>query len=126
MKIPVLLLVVFALTNYSCKKENCIESRTAYVMSVNAPEFGAINEDINIEVQYAVSNTSGQFEKFVVTNSNNYQNIDVIASYSGCDNLAVAPIRTSNYIFNTPTPGTYYFNFNAGDDSYVQDTIIVN
>ncbi|MDX1827904.1 MAG: hypothetical protein R3342_00010 [Lutibacter sp.] len=128
MKKYIIIMSVFLLANISCSendKNDCIENKLAYVTSVDSPSSGVINEIINIEVNFGVSNGCGQFGEFIETENRNVKIIEVKARYEGCVCTQDAPIRTVNYEFATQTSGDYELRFKSNDTDYITVNLLI-
>ena len=102
--ILIIAILIFALqigcSGYDNKNDDeCISSQIEYVISVDSPTTGMVNEKINIKVNFQVSNGCGDFGKFIETKKNNIVNIEVNAKYEGCMCTDNMPIRSVNYEF---------------------------
>ncbi|HEY9168138.1 MAG TPA: hypothetical protein VIN72_01470 [Lutibacter sp.] len=104
----------------------CIENYIAYVVSVNSVDSGTVNESINIEVKFGVSNGCGGFGKFIETKNGNTRTIEVEAKYTGCICTQNAPIITTNYKFITNKAGNYELNFKSSPTEYITVNLIIN
>ena len=122
-------LIFFGLTISCNNDENgneCVESKTEYITSVNSPTTGMVNETINIEVDFQVHNGCGQFGKFIETQNSNVINIEIEAKYEGCictDNL---PIRTAIYKFIPNKAGNYKLNFKSNPTEFITVNLNIN
>lgn len=110
----------------SCNKDNCIESKRAFIVETTTPKTGNVGENINIEIRFGVNNGCGQFGKFIETDNGNIKTIEVEALYEGCACTMDAPIRITNYIFHTSQSGTYYLKFKSSSSGFITDTLIIN
>jgi hypothetical protein len=128
MKKYIIIIGILLLTNISCSendKNDCVENKLAYVASVDPPSHGVINEIINIEVNFGVSNGCGQFGEFIETENGNVKTIEVNARYEGCICTQDAPIRTVNYEFITQIPGNYELRFKSTDTDYITVNLLI-
>ena len=108
------------------KEDECITSKTEYVTSVNSPTTGMVNQTINIEVKFGVSNGCGGFGKFIETENGNTRIIEVEAKYVGCICTQDAPIRTINYEFMTNNAGDYKLNFKSSPTEFITVNLTIN
>jgi len=128
MKKYLIILSILLSINISCSendKNDCIENKLAYVTSVDSPTNGVINEIINIEVNFGVSNGCGQFGEFIETENGNVKIIEVNAKYEGCICTQDLPIRTVNYEFITQIPGNYELRFKSTDTDYITVNLLI-
>lgn len=125
-----LILSAILLVIFSCSEEeqenNCIENKIAYVSSINLPQTGTVNENINIEVSFGVNNGCGNFGKFIETQSGNTKTIEVEARYEGCVCTMDAPTRKSNYVFKTQNSGNYIFKFKSSSTEFITAILTIN
>jgi len=129
MKYFTFLLITFFLF-VSCNKEysnddECLELETAYVTNVNAPSTGVINETIEIEVNFKVKNSCGNFNNFEEESIGNSKLINVIAIYDDCPCLQVIGAQTAAYFFSASVPGNYELKFRSGPDDFIIAVITI-
>ena len=123
--------IIFGLT-ISCNKDDdskdevCITNQIAYVTSVDSPDTGNVNQIINIEVKFGVSNGCGTLGKFIETNSGNTRTIEVEAKYEGCICTQDAPIRTVNYEFIPTNTGDYELKFKSSPTEFITVNLTIN
>lgn len=108
------------------KANDCIANATGFVNSVEAPASGMINSDIEIQVNYLVSDGCGGFGKFIESNNGNSYTIEVEAKHVGCACIQIVQQKTATYTFNTSNPGDYQLNFKSIQDEYVTVNLSVN
>ena len=108
------------------KEKVCIYSRPTFVVSVNSPDTGSVNQGINIEVNFGVNNGCGRFGRFIETQSGNTRTIDVEAKYDGCICTLDLPIRTVNYEFIPTQTGNYELKFKSSPTEFITIYITVN
>lgn len=121
-----LLLSLMSCDNDNDNNNECIENYIAYVTSVNSPNSGTVDESINIEVKFGVSNGCGGFGKFIETENGNTRTIEVEAKYVGCICTQNAPIITTNYKFIANNTGNYELNFKSSPTEYITVNLIIN
>lgn len=107
-------------------ENECISSNTEYVISINSPTTGVVNETINIEVNFQVFNGCGGFGKFIETQNGNSRVIEVEAKYVGCICTQDAPIRTVNYEFTASSIGDYELNFKSSPTEFITANLTIN
>ena len=105
--------------NEDDNNDDCLSYKTAYITSVEAPATGTVNEVVNIEVNFQVTNGCGNFEKFIETTNDNIKTIEVEAKYEGCICTTDIPIRTVTYQFLTQDSGNYELRFKSSDSEYI-------
>lgn len=128
MTLKILILSFSLLFFISCESNDneCIENHIAYVTSVNSPTIGMVNETINIEVKFGVSNGCGGFGKFIEAENGTTKYIEVEAKYVGCICTQNAPILTTNYKFIANKTGDYEFKFKSSPTEYITVNLTIN
>jgi len=128
--ITILSLIIFGLllscNNNDDNENECQETKTEYVTSVNSPTTGMINETINIEVDFQVYNDCGGFGKFIETQNSNSINIEIEAKYKGCICTENAPTRTVTYEFTPNNSGNYELNFKSSPTEFTTVNLVIN
>lgn len=118
---PFIALLFFVLVT-SCSEDentNCSATKIARIDSVNAPETAIVNQPVEIEVTYVLSNSCGHFSRFVVSGSEKTRTVSVEARYEGCACLQVLMRETKTYEFTPSETGTYNLEFqNTPDNSF--------
>lgn len=112
----------------SCSDDDskeCIGYRPENVTEVNAPSSGNINESIEIEVKFVVSNGCGKFDKFIESGSEQLKIIEVQAKYEGCICTANISIITAIYEITYSTIGEKELKFKSGETDYITLNISV-
>lgn len=122
-----LFLLMTLLVFFSCTKDDdkCIENKVAYVTGINAPETGAINEFISIDVYFGVNSGCGQFGRFIESGVEKSKTIVVEARYEGCSCTMDAPERLTSYEFKPNEAGTYELNFKSSESGFITVNILV-
>lgn len=114
----------------SCSNDDdgdCIplQVETDEVTSVDAPETAEVNETIEIEVQFTVRNSCGEFSRFIETGTPMNRNIVVEARYEGCACAQVIETITAIYEFTPTEAGEYLLNFRSGTNEFITAEITV-
>lgn len=116
----ILLMLLFSFFLVSCSNDDddveCISVETENVTNVNAPETGEVGETINVEVQFNVSNSCGDFNRFIASGTDKAKTIVVEAVYEGCNCNEVIETITTTYQFEPQEPGEYELNFQSTDE----------
>lgn len=123
-----ILLFSLLLTLISCSdddSEDCIGYRLENVKEVISPSSGQVDEQVEIEVKFAVYNGCGKFEKFIESGNEQSKVIEVQAKYEGCICTQDIPIITTVYEFTPSTPGEYVLKFKSGETDYITVNITV-
>ncbi|EGV42836.1 hypothetical protein BZARG_3032 [Bizionia argentinensis JUB59] len=118
--------IIMSCTDNDDREDECITNKTEYITSVNSPKTGIVNETINIEVNFGVSNGCGGFGKFIETQNGNNKTIEVEAKYEGCICTQDAPIRTVNYEFIANSVGDYELNFKSSSTEFITVNLTIN
>ncbi len=122
MKYYIFTVIVFAAL-IGCTKENsndtCVEEEFAYATNVQAPSTGTINQDVEIEIDFNIKNSCGNFNGFKESAQGNSRIIRVSTLYEGCRCLQVVEKKTATYIFNTSVPGDYELKFVSAEGDYI-------
>lgn len=119
------IIILVALVSFvSCDKDDssdndCVEQQLAYVTSLNAPSTGSINERVEIEVNFDLKNSCGNFKDFIESIDGNSRTIQVNAEYDGCICLQVIKSETVTYTFKASTSGDYELKFKSREDEYI-------
>jgi len=124
----VFVVVFHSLFAFQCNKPQegeCNYIAIAPIATANVPDSGLTNTTIPIPIQYNISNGCGHFLNMEETVQGNNRNITVNARYEGCVCTMVFMTLDTVYNFNATTPGTYYLNFNQGNNSFLRDSITI-
>lgn len=122
-------LLLFSFALISCSDDDdqteCISFETENVTSVDAPETAMVDETVDIEVDFTVSNSCGEFSRFLETGSATTRQIVVEAIYEGCACNEVIETITAVYTFTPEEPGEYEMNFASGENDFITANITV-
>jgi hypothetical protein len=124
----VFVVVFHTLFAFQCNKPHeavCIYDEFAPIASANVPDSGLVNTNIPIPIQYNISNGCGHFLNMEETIQGNTRKINVNARYEGCVCTMVFMTLDTVYNFNANTLGTYYLNFNQGNNNFLRDSITI-
>lgn len=125
----IFLLLLFSLALISCSDDDdeteCIEFATEYVKSIDAPETALVDETVDIGVDFTVSNSCGEFNRFLETGSATTRQIVVEAIFDGCVCNEVIETISAIYTFTPEAPGEYEMNFLSGENEYITANITV-
>lgn len=105
----------------SCTEDpkECIGYKSAFVTDVNAPSTGKINETVEIEVDFMVTNGCGKFEKFIESGNEFFKTIEVQAKYEGCICPTVIKEIKVIYEFTPVKSGEYKLRFRSGETEFI-------
>lgn len=115
----------------SCNDDNneedeCITNKIEYVTSINSPNTGTINDTVNIEVNFRVSDGCGGFGKFIESENGNIRNIEVEAKYEGCICTQAFESKTVNYEFKSTNSGNYELKFKSSPTEFITVNLTIN
>lgn len=121
------LFLLIGLLSSCLKKEpdNCIDYVEAPVVEVTGPGSATINEPVSLAISFGCFNGCGSFGRFETTESNDTTIVNVIAKYSGCICTQDAPIRQTNYVFQSAAPGDHFLKFDKQDGNVILKQITV-
>lgn len=114
---------------FQCNKPHegeCSYVDIAPIATANVPDSGLVNTNIAIPIQYNISNGCGHFLNMEEDIQGNNRNVLVRARYEGCVCTMVFMTLDTVYNFNASTPGTYYLNFQQGNNSFLRDSITIH
>ena len=123
-------IVIFGIV-VSCNDDNneedeCITNKIEYVTSINSPNTGTINDTVNIEVNFRVSDGCGGFGKFIESENGNIRNIEVEAKYEGCICTQAFESKTVNYEFKSTNSGNYELKFKSSPTEFITVNLTIN
>lgn len=123
------LLIFPFLLSTSCSQkddgEDCGRIETEYVTAVSAPDTAGVNETVNIDVEFSVDNSCGEFNRFIETGSETSRTIEVEAVYKGCACfLAIQPTNVT-YEFRPEEAGEYELRFKSSEEEVISVSINV-
>ena len=129
-KLQTVALVVFVATAFaSCSNDDDTKApvtKTSFTTLVAGAETADINQEISLNVTFAVDNNCGAFNKFVETSQANTKTIAVEAKYVG-DNCGTTPTtKIAAYKFKSATAGTYTLKFKKSATEFVTHTVVVD
>lgn len=100
---------------------------TEYVIAVNSPTTGMVNETSNIEVLFRISGSSCyKSAEFIETSNGNSRNIEIVAKYEGDVCTFDAPIETITYQFITNNVGDYELKFKSSRTEFITINLTIN
>jgi hypothetical protein len=112
----------------SCSSDDAptIVTKKTFVTEVTGPTTAKLNEEIALEVTYAVENNCGVFNKFVETSAENTKTIEVETKVEGTTCDSTPATKKTTYKFKAATEGTFILNFKKSETEFVTQTIIVS
>lgn len=102
----------------------CISTFEAPVSLVTGSNSTTVNNAVNLNVNFPISNGCGTFSNFdqVVIADTTF--VRVLVKYDGCTCTQVVTASTATYSFSKATAGQYYIKF-KGDTSFVTKVVTV-
>lgn len=125
--VALVLLVSTAFT--SCSDDDSgtnLVTKKSLVTAVTGPETGDLNQDVTLNVTFAVENNCGAFNKYIETTAGTTKNIEVEAKYEGSDCGTTATTKTATYKFKSATAGTYSLKFKKTATEFITHTIVID
>lgn len=111
----------------SCNNDDdAITTKKTVVSAVTGPTTGTVNQELTLNVSFAVDNSCGTFNKFIETTTEKTKVIEVEAKYEGGDCNASTTSKTTTYKFKATTAGTYVFKFKKSATEFVTQTIVIS
>ncbi|AOZ99208.1 hypothetical protein [Flavobacterium commune] len=129
LKLKVVALVLFVSAGFvSCDNDDTpsVETKTAFVSAVTGATTSTVNQEITLEVTYAVENNCGVFNKFIETTAGNTKTIEVQTKYEGSNCGTTAATKKTSYKFKATAAGTYILKFKKTATEFVTQTIVVS
>lgn len=102
----------------------CISTLESRVSSVTGANSTTVNNAVNVNVNFTISNGCGRFNSFDQAIVGDTTYVRVLAKYDGCVCTQALSTGTATYIFSKATPGQYYIKF-RGDTSFITQRVTV-
>lgn len=100
---------------------------TEYVIAVNSPTTGMVNETTNIEVLFRISGSSCyKSAECIETSNGNSRSIEIVAKYEDGSCTFDAPIETITYQFITNNVGDYELKFKSSPTEFITINLTIN
>lgn len=129
-KLQMLGLVLFVAAGFTaCSNDDepqKVITKKSFVTEVTGPTTGTVNQELTLEVSYAVDNSCGIFNKFVETASENTKTIEVESKLEGIGCDATPTIKKTPYKFKATAEGTYILKFKKTETEFITQTIVVS
>ena len=121
------LFVSTALTSCSSDDDssNSQTTQKEFVTAVTGPVTGTVNQEITLNVTFAVDNTCGQFNRYIVATSGNTKTIEVEVKYAGSNCGTTPSTKTEPYKFRVNQAGTYVFKFKKSATEFATQTVVI-
>lgn len=124
-----LLTLITGFTVLSCSDNNdereCRAQEIAYINEVDAPATAKVGETVAIDVTFSMTNTCGEFSRFVETSDEQGLIIRVEADYKGCICGHTIIEDTQSYEFSPQSAGIYELNFRSSPSEFITVNIEV-
>lgn len=106
---------------------NCSKIVGVGTISVTGPDTATANEEITLEVDFAVNNSCGEFLKFVQSQqSGNELIVTVNAVYTGCSCIDLEEVKTAPFKFKALSAGVYKLKFRKTNTEFITHTVTVS
>lgn len=129
LKLKAVALVLVVVAGFaSCSKDDspAITTKKTVVSIVTGPTTGIVNQELTLNVTFAVDNSCGVFNKFIEATTDKTKVIEVEANYEGSNCDATATTKTTTYKFKATAAGTYIFKFKKSATEFVTQTIVIS
>ncbi|MGI4736556.1 MAG: hypothetical protein ACRYG7_15375 [Janthinobacterium lividum] len=120
--------VLGALTLTSCfasQEPTCSYSSYAPIVRVVGPKVVGVNQAAVFVLGYVLGADCGTFSSITAVPNGNVQQIGVMGLYNGCACNQTTTVLQTSYQFQATTPGTYYLQFLATNNTFITDTVVV-
>lgn len=127
----VALVVLVSSAFASCSNDDnngtpALVKKKSLVTAVTGPETGDLNQELTLNVTFAVENNCGAFSKFIETTEGTTKNIEVESVYTG-NNCGTTPTtKSTTYKFKSATAGTYSLKFKKTTTEFITHTIVID
>jgi hypothetical protein len=112
---------------FSCTDTSEYYYVTEYVIAVNSPTTGMVNETTNIEVLFRIGgSTCYKSAEFIDTSNGNSRSIEIVAKYEYGTCSSDAPIETITYQFITNNVGDYELKFKSSRTEFITINLTIN
>lgn len=111
----------------SCNNDDTpsFTTKKTLVSVVTGATTGKVNQEITLNVTFAVDNNCGAFNKFIETTTDKTKVIEVEAKYVGSNCGTTATTKTTTYKFKAAAVGTYTLRFKKSATEFVTQTIVI-
>lgn len=127
LKVTAIALVLFVSAGFvSCDNDDDtppITTKKTLVSLVTGPTTGKVNQELTLDVTFAVDNSCGAFNKFIESTTDKTTVIEVEAKYEGSNCGTTAGTKTATYKFKATAVGTYILKFKKSATEFVTQTI---
>jgi hypothetical protein len=129
LKLKAIALALFVTAGFvSCNNDDdtpFFTTKKTLVSLVTGPTTGKVNQELTLNVTFAVDNNCGAFNKFIETTTDKTTVIEVEAKYEGSNCGATVVNKTTTYKFKATTVGTYILKFKKSATEFVTQTIVI-
>ena len=124
--VALLMFTATAFTSCSNDDENNTVSKTEFVTDVTGSETGSVNQEVLLNVTFAVGGDCGEFEKTVETVEGNTKTIELKVKYDTSKVCIQPTTHTIVYKFKATAAGTYILKFKKTATEYITRTIVIS
>ena len=130
-KVHAVALVVFVATAFtSCSDDDSNNAvvpvlKKSFVTAVTGPVEGDVNQELTLNVTFAVENNCGSFNKYIETTEGTTKTIEVEAKYEGTNCGTTPTTKATTYKFKSAAEGTYALKFKKTATEFVTHTIVI-
>lgn len=125
------LVVVVSSAFTSCSNDDseaapALVVKKSLVTAVTGPESGDLNEEVTLNVTFAVDNSCGIFNKYIETTEGTTKTIEVEARYPGTNCGTTPTTKNTTYKFKSATAGTYNLKFKKTATEFITHTVVID
>ncbi|MDR6967681.1 hypothetical protein J2X31_001693 [Flavobacterium arsenatis] len=127
--IALVLVVSSAFTSCSDDDSNTppvLVTKKSLVTAVTGPETGDLNQELTLNVTFAVENNCGAFNKYVETTAGTTKTIEVESKYVGSNCGTTPTTKNTTYKFKSATAGTYNLKFKKTATEFITHTVVID
>ena len=124
--VALVLFVTAGLASCSNDDETAIVTKQTLVTEVTGPTVAKVNEEITLEVTYAVESNCDVFNNYVEKTAENTTTIAVETRLEGTACEKTPATKKATYKFKAVKEGTHILKFKKSETEFVTQTIIVS
>lgn len=96
----------------------CSETKPAAAIINDFPDSLKVGVSVEINIQYVLENSCGNFDRFDITSSNKNFEVKLITKYEGCNCNLEFKEADRNFEIQVDFPGVYTYNFWQADGDF--------
>lgn len=108
------------------KEDECVSYYPSNIRSADVPTQLPPQQTANISIVCETLNGCGRAYAIETTSIGDTLAIKAVSKYSGCACTQAIGEYTTNFSFNPPGPGIYYFKFLNNDGSFFTRSMVAN